>query len=241
MQEGIVKLWIIVTPRKLKKKHLKKIVVERALEDWIDTIYIGGDSEIALAWTIYENVKLNVFHRNRVNNIRSKVDVDMLHHVHGPENPSDVGTRPNNVKVEDVMPGSTWLCGKAWMKLPHGEALKSGVTKTFNVKDIKLSNDEKKTMKEGTVFDTFEDYDGSNVAVSMVNTVDVLKVSEQEAYSGYIFPPLKRSLRPTVRIISLVLLAVKKFKKKLILSKIRSSEAQIPDLEKLEESSFTSQ
>ena len=96
-------------------------------------------------------------------------------------------------------------------------------------------------MKEGTVFDTFEDYDGSNVAVSMVNTVDVLKVSEQEAYSGYIFPPLKRSLRPTVRIISLVLLAVKKFKKKLILSKIRSSEAQIPDLEKLEESSFTSQ
>ena len=127
------------------------------------------------------------------------------------------------------------------MKLPHGEALKSGVTKTFNVKDIKLSNDEKKTMKEGTVFDTFEDYDGSNVAVSMVNTVDVLKVSEQEAYSAYIFPPLKRSLRPTVRIISLVLLAVKKFKKKLILSKIRSSEAQIPDLEKLEESSFTSQ
>ena len=50
MQEGIVKLWIIVTPRKLKKKHLKKIVVERALEDWIDTIYIGGDSEIALAY-----------------------------------------------------------------------------------------------------------------------------------------------------------------------------------------------
>ena len=32
-----------------------KVVVERALGDWIDSIYVGGDSEISLAWCIYEN------------------------------------------------------------------------------------------------------------------------------------------------------------------------------------------
>ena len=31
-----------------------KAIVDRALEDWIDTVYVGGDSEIALAWTVYE-------------------------------------------------------------------------------------------------------------------------------------------------------------------------------------------
>ena len=53
-----------------------KVIIERSLEDWIGDIFIGGDSEIALAWTIYENVKLNIFHRNRVNNIRSKVSLN---------------------------------------------------------------------------------------------------------------------------------------------------------------------
>ena len=73
-----------------------KAVVDRALEGWIQQVYVAGDSEIALAWTIYENVKLNVFHRHRVNNIRSKVSLEELHHVLGPENPTDCGTRPLN-------------------------------------------------------------------------------------------------------------------------------------------------
>ena len=89
-----------------------KVVVERALENWVTEIYVGGDSEIALAWCIYENVKLNVFHRNRVNNIRAKVDLEQLHHVLGPENPTDVGTRPDAVSHESVLPGSDWLSGK---------------------------------------------------------------------------------------------------------------------------------
>ena len=119
-----------------------KIVIERALKDWIDEIYIGCDSEIALAWTIYENVKLNVFHRHRVNNIRSKVRLEQLHHVQGIENCADVGTRPDNVNVECLLPGAPWLSGREWMKVPHEEALAKGVIKS--VKDIKLTNEVKK-------------------------------------------------------------------------------------------------
>ena len=89
-----------------------KEVVERAMKDWIEDIYVAGDSEISLAWCIYENVKLLPFHRNRVNNIRSKLDMNMLHHVQGSENTADIGTRPDQIKVEDIMPGSPWMIGK---------------------------------------------------------------------------------------------------------------------------------
>ena len=82
-----------------------KVVIERALDGWIDTIMIGCDSEIALAWCIYENVKLNVFHRNRVNNIRAKISLDQLFHVQGPENCADIGHRYiKNKKTFNVSP-----------------------------------------------------------------------------------------------------------------------------------------
>ena len=207
-----------------------KIIIERALEDWIDKIFIGGDSEIALAWTIYENVKLNVFHRNRVNNIRSKVSLDQLHHVQGLENCSDIGTRPDSVKVESVMPGSEWLDGREWLRKPYEDAVADGVIKS--VHDIKLTNDAKKTLKEGIIFDQFE-ADDSNVAVAKINTIDVKKIAEREAFSEYIYPPLKRSFRPTVRIISLVLLAVRRLKEGAIKARIRAGKADPSELDKL--------
>ena len=208
-----------------------KVVVERALNDWIGEIYIGGDSEIALAWCIYENVKLNVFHRNRVNNIRAKVGLNQLHHVLGPENPSDTGTRPDAVSACSVLPGSEWLCGKEWMKKSYQEAVAEGIVKS--VKDIKLTNDAKKVMKEGVIFDTFED-EFTNVAVALINTIDIQKVAERESFSNYIFPPLKRSFRPTVRIVSMVLLAVKKFKRGGLNRKIRTGKADISEIENFE-------
>ena len=47
-------------------------------------------------------------------------------------------------------------------------------------------------MKEGIIFDQFE-ADDSKVAVAKINLIDVKKVAEREAFSEYIFPPLKRS------------------------------------------------
>ena len=130
-----------------------KVIIERSLEGWIDTIRVGCDSEISLAWCIYENVKLNTFHRNRVNEIRSKLSLEQLHHVQGAENCADVGTRPDSVTSECLLPGSPWLSGKDWMKVPYEDALAEGIIKT--VKDIKLTNDAKKALKEGIIFDHF--------------------------------------------------------------------------------------
>ena len=207
-----------------------KMVVERALGDWIGQVFVGGDSEIALAWCIYENVKLNVFHRNRVNNIRAKVSLEQLHHVLGPQNPTDVGTRPDLVSPESVLPGSDWLSGKDWMRKSYEEAVTEGSIKS--VKDIKLTNEAKKVMKEGVIFDIFDD-EANNVAVALTNTIDIRKVAEREAFSNYIYPPLRRSFRPTVRIVSLVLLAVKRFKEGRIQARIRKGKADISELDKM--------
>ena len=207
-----------------------KIVVERALDNYIDKVIVCSDSEISLAWVMYENVKLNIFHRNRVNNIRSKIELDQLHHVLGSENCSDIGTRPDSVSASSVMPGSIWLSGKKWMEKPYEDIVNEGIIKS--VHKIKLTNDERKILKEGIIYDQFET-DDYNVGLMKINVVDVKKIAEREAYSRCIFPPMKRSFLPTVRITSLVFLAVRKFKEGCIKSKIKLGEADISDLESL--------
>ena len=175
-------------------------------------------------------MKLNVFHRNRVNNIRSKVRLEQLHHVQGVENCADVGTRPDSVKTECLLPGAPWLSGKEWMKKSYKEAIADGVIKT--VKEIKLTNEAKKQMKEGIVFDQFEAVEAT-LPVMKVNSIDVKKIAEREAFSEYIFPPLRRSFRPTVRIVSLILMAVRKFKEGMIKRKARTGKADLSELELL--------
>ena len=82
------------------------------LSDWVEEILVAGDSEIALCWTAYESVKLNLYNRVRVINITSKISLENLFHVKGSENPADIGTRLKGIKAEDTYPGSDYLCGK---------------------------------------------------------------------------------------------------------------------------------
>ena len=208
-----------------------KVVVERALDGWIENIIIGCDSEIAIAWTVYESVKLNTFHRNRVNSIRKNVSLNQVHHVQGTENCADVGTRPDAIDVHSLMPGSPWLSGKSWMTKSYSEAINDGVLRT--VDSIKLTNEAKKAVREGIVFDQFET-ELSYLAVTKVNTIRCDRVAEYEAYSRYIYPPLKRGFRSTVRITSIVLKAVRKFKYLRMKSKVRNGEATLEDVENQE-------
>ena len=129
-------------------------LLETSLSEWIDVIYLAGDSEISLAWTIYESNKLDVFTRNRVTNIRSKVPLSQLHHVQGAFNLADLGTRPSVVEAKDISPNSEWICGKDWMKQPYEDVLNQGILK--KVSDIKLDNDAKKVLKEGLIDDFYE-------------------------------------------------------------------------------------
>ena len=85
-----------------------KIILENALGPWVESYYAFSDSEIAVCWSIYEKVKLSTFTRNRVVNIRSKLDIDMIHHVEGKSTPQMSGPA---LSLSQLTVSSLALCG----------------------------------------------------------------------------------------------------------------------------------
>ena len=187
-------------------------VLESALSSWIEVIMYGSDSSIALAWAIYEKARLHVFHRLRVSNIRNKLDFENLYHVAGKENVADTGTRPELLKPDHLMPGSEWLCGKSWMQETLYKAIDSGAIKS--VENIKLDNEAKKILKEGIMLDSTL----NTISTEMKLTISA-KVIERETFSNYVYPPLKYRFPKFVRIVGYILLAVKKFKYGMVVSR----------------------
>ena len=77
-------------------------VVRKTLGDWVTSQVVAGDSIKALFWTTSENKRLSMFHRNRVIQIRRGTAMEEIYHVTTAENPSDIGTRPDKVTLQDV-------------------------------------------------------------------------------------------------------------------------------------------
>ena len=101
-------------------------VIRLALQDWVELSILFSDSTIALCWLTSEKLRLSLFHRNRVVQIRRGTELDNVYHVRTEYNPADCGTRPCKVTVADLGPGSRWECGDSWMKLELDEAVKEG-------------------------------------------------------------------------------------------------------------------
>ena len=180
-------------------------VLQSSLSSWIEVLRSGSDSSIALSWAIYEKARLHVFHRLRVSNIRNKLDFTNLYHVVGKENIADTGTRPELLKPEHLLPGSSWLCGLDWMREPLETAIESGAIKS--VKNIKLDNEAKKILKEGIMLDSTLNTVSTELKHSISN-----KVIERETFSNYVYPPLKWRFPKFIRIVGFILRAARKFK-----------------------------
>ena len=161
----------------------------------------------------YESIKLHVFNRNRVVNITRQLDLDSLYHVQGKRNCADTGTRIKSVTAKSVKENSQWLVGTDWMRLSLQEATESGAIKPL--KDLKLSQENKKSLKEGVIFDSFEE-DKDLFAVVMLTRIDIEKTAQREAEASYVFSPTQRKFTSFIRVTSLVLKAVKLFKLNLI-------------------------
>ena len=194
-------------------------LLSTAMAEWLDIMYVGGDSEISLSWVMYETNKLDTFTRNRVINIRGKIPLSNLHHVEGKENLSDLGTRPENVFAKDVHPQSEYATRKDWMKLTYVEALKT--SKVRKISDIRLDHESKKKLKEGLVLDKEYEREVKGFLIR-ASLSEPAKIVECEKESGYIYPPLKYAFRRMVRTTACVLLAVKKWKLLLLKKKSES-------------------
>ena len=110
-------------------------ICRNALAGWVDKYSLLGDSVITICWVTSEKKRLSLFHRNRVMQIRFHTELGNIFYVRSSFNPSDIGTKPNKLKDDDVGPNSCWENGLDWMRNGMEDALESDILK--KAKDLR--------------------------------------------------------------------------------------------------------
>ena len=175
-------------------------VICQALSDWIKDYYLFGDSMISICWLTSEKLRLELFHRNRVLQIRRGTKLENVYYVKTNFNPADCGTRPDQVRLTDMGPNSKWECGAQWMNLEITEAVKKGFIKPAS--ELRMTKELENEFKEGLVFgDRDEDFLGqTGISVNALNQTRVKKLTERTEFSKYLVNPTKYSFPSIVRI-----------------------------------------
>ena len=189
-------------------------VVRLALQEWIDSEALFSDSMIALCWLTSEKLRLLLFHRNRVLQVRRGTDLENVYHVRSEYNPADLGTRPAKVRISDVGPDSRWENGDTWMGLDIQEAVSQGFIKP--VSELRVSQEIENEFNEGLIYGDREELLTRGHPAHQVNIVSetrVKKIQERAEFSNYILLPTKYSFPATVRIYGYVLCFVKNARK----------------------------
>ena len=184
------------------------LIVREALENWVEDYAICGDSTIALHWVKSDKLKLSLFHRNRVVQIRRTVDLDKMFHVITSENLADLPTRPDRVGIEDADPSSPWHTGLTWMKGDLSDAVANGILTPL--KELSMSDELKKEFDEGLVFEKSKDILTKGHTALIQNRIDL--VYSRAKFASYLILPTKFHFPSIVRIIGYVYKFIKSFK-----------------------------
>ena len=99
------------------------------------------------------------------------------------------------------------------MRLSKEKAIDSGIIRPID--NIKLDHEQRKTVKKGIIYDSFEKEDTDLFGIIMVARVKIPKVAEREAFGNYPFSPLKRNFLSFVDVTALLLKVRDKVKKKI--------------------------
>ena len=169
---------------------------------------VVADSEIALCWAITETKPLAIYHRNRSIQIRRAISLEDLYHVKTEFNPSDCGTRPANVTLEDVGPGSKWEEGESWMTMDIQEAKDQGFIKS--ARELKIREEQEVDFKKGLIFEKVPNLltRGHHVAERRLELLE-----KRAEFSKYEILPTKHSFPKLVRIMSIVAGFISKIRK----------------------------
>ena len=199
-------------------------VVKRAMKDRVVRQVLVTDSEIALYWMNNDTKQLKPWTRNRVIEANRFSEPSERFHIASELNPADIGTR-RGASIEDVSPGSEWQCGQPWMRLPYNE-MRS--THLKSVDDIKYKKEQlAEIRKEASV--ACPDLSSSGYLVvsqpkkpaaypcylvekksdPIVHQISK-KVRERLEFSQYIVDPNRFNFNKVVRVVALVIKAVKK-------------------------------
>ena len=182
-------------------------IVRDWLADWVDSYILVGDSTISLFWVSSEHKRLSLFHRNRVLQILRGSSLANLFHVKTDYNPSDLGTRPKKVTLEQVNPASKWICGEEWMTWSVEKAVAEEILKP--VSELRMKKEEEEVFNEGCVFDKEPEV---LTRGHLVNEKRVAKLEQRAAFSEYLILPTKFGFRKLVRVYSYILSFYNKLK-----------------------------
>ena len=193
------------------------------------------DSEISLHWTNNDMKHLKPWTRNRAIEVNRFSEPEERYHIASELNPADIGTR-RGATIEDVSAGSEWHCGKPWMRLPF-EAMRESCLSS--VGDIKYRKEQlAEIRKESAVVSPDLSTSGfvamprpgqlksgyrcclvEPKADPVVRQISK-KVRERLQFSKYIVDPNRFSFHKVVRIVALVIRAVKLLLKRWKLGKV---------------------
>ena len=183
-------------------------VVRMALKEWVKTSILFGDSRIALCWLTSEKLRLSLYHRNRVLQIRRGTELDSVYHVMTEFNPADSGTRPSKVKLSDIGPDSRWENGDSWMRMDISQSVAQGIL--LPAADLRITQDEEPDFNQGLVFGDKDEILTRGHVSSQASKNRIQKVKEIAKFSEYLISPTKFPFPKTVRIYGYVLLFITK-------------------------------
>ena len=183
------------------------LITRQTLDKWVESYITISDSTISLCWVSSTENRQSLFTRNRSVQVRRTTDMDNLFHVITSENPADLGTRPDLVKLEDVGPYSTWEKGMPWMSGDISEAVDAGILTP--VKNLRMTRDEEDEYQKGFVFERSPEILTRGHVMASVRSQNI---ADRIRAAGYILNPAKFSFDKTVRIYSIIMKFVKSFK-----------------------------
>ena len=185
-------------------------VVRLALQEWIEISIIFSDSMIALCWLTSEKLRLSLFHRNRVLQIRRGTELENVFHVRTEYNPADCGTRPSKVTIADVGSDSRWENGDSWMKLDIDMAVTEGYIRP--AADLRVNDEMEDKFKEGLMFgDQDEVLTRGHTAATTINRIE--KIHQRAKLADYLVLPTKYKFLTTVRIYGYIMCFIIKARK----------------------------
>ena len=200
-------------------------VVRMSLKEWVVSSILFGDSRIALCWLTSEKLRLSLYHRNRVLQIRRGTELDTVYHVMSEFNPADSGTRPSKVKLSDIGPDSRWENGDTWMRIDISLCVAQGIL--LPAADLRINLDEMSDFNKGLVFGDKDEVLTRGHLTKQSGKVRVEKVEEIAKFSDYLIIPTKFSFPSTVRIYGYIMLFITKTRKGRVTSGVLLREAKL--------------
>ena len=173
-----------------------KWIIRRALDDWVDSELLFGDSRIAMFWTTSENRRLGIFHRARVLQIRRGSSLDEIYHVRSAHNACDAGTRPDKLSYDAVGPESKWERGAQWMARDIDDAIAADIITP--ALQLRIKPEEENEFNDGCVFEKPEILTRGHVTTQ----ARIEKIEQRALFSDYPLLPTKFKFVTVVRIYS---------------------------------------